>query len=250
VDIETLLIYYFRVIDPTSLNGQGNDRGVQYRTGIYYTDENDLPMIKNKLQEISKEYDQPIAVEVEPLKHFYKAEDYHQDYLENNPNGYCHIDLYSVVDPVIKADWYEKPADEILKDKLTEAQYEVTQNNHTEPSFSNEYHDTFEKGIYVDVVTGEPLFLSMDKFESACGWPSFSKPIIAEVICFVKDSTFNMIRTEVRSRVGDSHLGHVFEDGPKNQGGLRFCINSASIRLVDYDVMEKEGYGYLMYLFN
>ena len=250
VDLDTLLIYYFRVIDPTSLNRQGNDRGVQYRTGIYYTDHNDLSVIENRMKAVSQEYNQALAVEVEPLKHFYLAEDYHQDYLEKNPNGYCHIDMFSVIEPVIKAEWYKKPSDEVLKIKLTEAQYQVTQNNHTEPSFSNEYFDTFEKGLYVDVVTGEPLFLSKDKFESHCGWPSFSKPIHADVVRFERDNTFNMVRTEVRSRVGDSHLGHVFEDGPKEEGGLRFCINSASIRLIPYEDMEKEGYGYLTYLLN
>lgn len=248
VNLETLLDYYFKVIDPTSLNQQGNDRGLQYRTGIYYTNSDQVDIIQDKIDQIQEAYSKAIVVEVEPLKHYYLAEDYHQDYLEKNPNGYCHIDLFTVEEVVINPEWYPIPSDEDLKARLTDAQYRVTRLNETERAFSNEYWDFFEAGIYVDVVTGEPLFLSNDKYESACGWPSFTKPIIKDVIVYLEDKTFNMVRTEVRSRAGDSHLGHVFNDGPVDKGGLRYCINSASIKFIAYDDMQSQGYGYLMHL--
>jgi peptide methionine sulfoxide reductase msrA/msrB len=248
VSLDVLLDYYFKVIDPTSLNKQGNDKGVQYRTGIYYTNEADKEIIDTRMAIEQKSYSKPIVVEVEPLVHYYLAEEYHQDYLEKNPNGYCHIDLFTVEEVVIKEEWYPKPSDEVLREKLTDIQYEVTQNNNTERAFSNEYWDIFEPGLYVDVVTGEPLFLSTDKFESGCGWPSFSKPINKDVIIYEQDTSFNMVRTEVRSRAGDSHLGHVFEDGPKELGGLRYCINSAAINFIPLEDMVAEGYGYLVHL--
>lgn len=138
---------------------------------------------------------------------------------------------------------FVKPPTEQIKRTLTELQFEVTQHNATERPFNNIYWNHFEKGLYVDVVTGEPLFLSKDKFESSCGWPSFSRPIYKEAVRYVEDNSFRMHRIEVRSQIGDSHLGHVFDDGPEEQGGLRYCINSASIRFVPYDKMEEEGYG-------
>ena len=138
---------------------------------------------------------------------------------------------------------YNKPSEEELKEMLTVLQYEVTQNAKTERPYQNEYHDLFRKGIYVDIVSGEPLFLSTDKFNSGCGWPAFSKPIIAEVITEKVDLQFGMIRTEVRSRYADSHLGHVFTDGPRDKGGLRYCINSSSLRFIPVEKMEAEGYG-------
>ena len=143
---------------------------------------------------------------------------------------------------------YPKPSDDDLKRKLTDIQYRVTQKNETESSFSNEYWDNKEKGIYVDVATGEPLFSSSDKFDSGCGWPSFSKPIAKDVVTYREDKSYNMNRTEVRSRSGDSHLGHVFNDGPKELGGLCFCINSASIKFIPLKDMEDRGYGYLKHL--
>ena len=138
---------------------------------------------------------------------------------------------------------YNKPSKDELKEKLTELQYEVTQNAKTERPYQNEYDELFQKGIYVDIVSGEPLFLSTDKFNSGCGWPAFSKPIIPEVIREKVDLQFGMVRTEVRSRYADSHLGHVFADGPRDKGGLRYCINSSSLRFIPVEKMEAEGYG-------
>ncbi len=250
VDLKTLLQYYFRVIDPTSLNKQGNDRGSQYRTGIYYIHDDQIPIIQEVIDEEQKKYEKPIVVEVEPLKHYFLAEEYHQDYLKKNPNGYCHIDMSLADDIIIPENLYQKPSEEEIKNTLSPIQYEVTQENGTERPFTHEYWDQFAKGIYVDVVTGEPLFLSTDKFESSCGWPSFAKPIDQDVIQYVDDKTFNMIRTEVRSRIGDSHLGHVFDDGPRALGGLRYCINGSSLKFIPYEEMDQEGYGYLLKLFN
>lgn len=248
IKLEDLLNHYFKIIDPTSLNKQGNDRGSQYRTGIYYVDDSDKEVIDKVMNFQAKKYSEKIVVENMKLKNFTVAEDYHQDYLRKNPNGYCHIDLSKANEVVIDPTKYPKPSDDDLKRKLTDIQYRVTQKNETESSFSNEYWDNKEKGIYVDVATGEPLFSSSDKFDSGCGWPSFSKPIAKDVVTYREDKSYNMNRTEVRSRSGDSHLGHVFNDGPKELGGLRFCINSASIKFIPLKDMEDRGYGYLKHL--
>lgn len=255
ISLEDILAHYLRVVNPVSVNKQGNDVGTQYRTGIYYTDEADKTIIENILAKEQTKHDKPIAIEVEPLKQFYDAEEYHQDYLEKNPGGYCHIDL-SLADkpldkdeePVIDSSRYIKPSDEELKKSLTETQYDVTQNSATERAFSHEYHDSFKRGIYVDITTKEPLFSSTDKFESGCGWPSFSKPISKDVVKYFEDNSHFMHRTEVRSRSGDAHLGHVFNDGPKETGGQRYCINGASLEFIPYDEMDEKGYGYLKYL--
>ncbi|MEG0240635.1 peptide-methionine (R)-S-oxide reductase MsrB [Anaerorhabdus sp.] len=251
ISLEGILNKYFLVIDPTSLNKQGNDSGSQYRTGIYYVNMEDKDVINGVINEQQKKYSKDIVVEVEKLNNFYEAEEYHQDYLKKNPNGYCHIDLDAsgTLQDLIKIENYPIPSDEVLRLRLTAEQYAVTQENKTESAFSNEYFDNKEKGIYVDVVTGEPLFTSLDKYDSGCGWPSFVKPIIPEVVTEHVDTSFNMTRTEVRSRAGDTHLGHVFNDGPKERGGLRYCINSASIRFINYNKLEEEGYGFLTYLF-
>ena len=248
IKLEDLLNHYFKIIDPTSLNKQGNDRGSQYRTGIYYVDDSDKEVIDKVMNFQAKKYSEKIVVENMKLKNFTVAEDYHQDYLKKNPNGYCHIDLSKAGEVVIDPAKYPKPSDDDLKRKLTDIQYRVTQKNETESSFSNEYWDNKEKGIYVDVATGEPLFSSSVKFDSGCGWPSFSKPIAKDVVTYREDKSYNMNRTEVRSRSGDSHLGHVFNDGPKELGGLRFCINSASIKFIPLKDMEDRGYGYLKHL--
>ena len=255
ISLEDILAHYLRVVNPVSINKQGNDVGTQYRTGIYYTDEAEKAIIENVLAKEQTKHDKPIAIEVEPLKQFYDAEEYHQDYLEKNPGGYCHIDL-SLADkpldkdeePVIDSSRYIKPSDEELKKNLTDIQYDVTQNSATERAFSHEYHDNFKRGIYVDITTKEPLFSSTDKFESGCGWPSFSKPISKDVVKYFEDNSHFMHRTEVRSRSGDAHLGHVFNDGPKEMGGQRYCINGASLEFIPYDEMDEKGYGYLKYL--
>lgn len=246
ISLDKLLQYYFRVIDPTSINKQGNDRGRQYRTGIYYQNEQDKAVIEAALKTLQSKYQEPIRIEVEPLKNYVEAEEYHQDYLKKNPNGYCHIDIKKADEPLIDDKKYPKPSDAELKQKLTALQYDVTQGKHTERSFSNEYWDNFAPGIYVDITTGEPLFSSKDKFESGCGWPSFTKPIAAEVAEYQRDNSFNMTRIEVLSRSGHAHLGHVFDDGPRDKGGLRYCINSASIKFIPLDEMEKQGYGDLI----
>ena len=246
ISLDKLLQYYFRVIDPTSINKQGNDRGRQYRTGIYYQNEKDKAVIEAALKTLQSKYQEPIQIEVEPLKNYVEAEEYHQDYLKKNPNGYCHIDIKKADEPLIDDKKYPKPSDAELKQKLTALQYDVTQGKHTERSFSNEYWDNFAPGIYVDITTGEPLFSSKDKFESGCGWPSFTKPIAAEVAEYQKDNSFNMTRIEALSRSGHAHLGHVFDDGPRDKGGLRYCINSASIKFIPLDEMEKQGYGDLI----
>ena len=246
VSLREILLYYFRVIDPLSVNQQGNDRGRQYRTGIYYLDEEDLPTIYALVQEQERMLGRKIAVEVEKLRHYILAEDYHQDYLKKNPGGYCHIDVRDAEKPLIDAANYEKPSQAVLRENLSEESYRVTQEAATEAPFSNAYDQTFEEGIYVDITTGEPLFFAKDKFASGCGWPSFSRPISKELIHYYKDLSHGMERIEVRSRSGNAHLGHVFTDGPQELGGLRYCINSASLRFIAKDEMEEAGYGYLL----
>lgn len=250
VDLQLLLDLYFKTIDPTSLNRQGGDRGTQYRTGIYYTDKEDLPVIESAIQVLAKNYQKPLVVEVEPLTAFYKAEDYHQDYLDKNTGGYCHIspELFELAREANARKVYIKPDDATLRKTLTDQQYAVTQKDATEPAFQNAYWNEFREGIYVDITTGEPLFVSTDKFESDCGWPSFSKPIDKKLVNELSDASHGMKRVEVRSQTGNAHLGHVFTDGPKAKGGLRYCINSASLRFVPKDKMEAEGYGAYLHL--
>lgn len=246
-----LLALYYESIDPVSVNRQGGDRGAQYRTGIYYINNADLPVIERSIAQLQTRYDKPIAIEVAPLHNFSPAEDYHQKYLDKNPGGYCHISTAkfeqaakAVVDPTA----YSVPDADTLRQTLTGTQYEVTQNSATEPPFQNAFWNAFEPGIYVDITTGEPLFTSSDKFESGCGWPSFSKPIDPGVIREKQDASHGMRRVEVRSRAGDAHLGHVFDDGPRETGGLRYCINSASLRFIPKDEMAQQGYGDLLVL--
>ncbi len=246
VSLREILLYYFRVIDPLSVNQQGNDRGRQYRTGIYYKDEEDLPTINTVVREQELLIGRKIAVEVEKLRHYILAEDYHQDYLKKNPGGYCHIDVRDAEKPLIDAANYEKPSQAVLRENLSEESYRVTQEAATEAPFTNAYDQTFEEGIYVDITTGEPLFFAKDKFASGCGWPSFSRPISKELIHYYQDLSHGMERIEVRSRSGNAHLGHVFTDGPQELGGLRYCINSASLRFIAKDEMEEAGYGYLL----
>lgn len=246
VTLREILLYYFRVIDPLSINKQGNDIGRQYRTGIYYTNDTDAPIIAEVTKEQEEQFGQKIAVEVEPLRHYVLAEEYHQDYLKKNPSGYCHINVNDAYQPLVDPSQYEKPSELTLKETLSEEAYQVTQHAATERPFQNEYFATFEEGIYVDVTTGEPLFFAGDKFDSGCGWPSFTRPIAKDVIKYYQDKSHGMERIEVRSRSGNAHLGHVFTDGPQEQGGLRYCINSAALRFIKKEEMEETGYGYLL----
>ena len=249
IPLPFLLELYYDSIDPTSLNRQGGDKGTQYRTGIYYVRPEDEQVIRESLNRLQSRLNKPVAVEYLPLDNYYPAEEYHQKYLDKNPGGYCHIGLEKIekaaqasVDPTLF-----KPADKKkLRQELTEQQYRVTQEAATEPPFQNEFYDHYAPGIYVDITTGEPLFASSDKFESGCGWPSFTRPIDPHVVKEFMDKSLFHVRTEVRSRVGNAHLGHVFEDGPKEMGGLRYCINSAALRFIPKDQMEAKGYGKLL----
>ncbi len=247
ISLDLILQLYYNVIDPLSQDRQGNDVGTQYRTGIYYTYDQDSDTILNSLQELQNKYNKPIAIEVMPLQNFWPAEEYHQKYLDKNPGGYCHIsgDKFKKAMQVRELRYKPKSQEE-LKATLSEMQYNVTQHNVTEPPYTNEYCDNVEEGIYVDITTGEPLFSSNDKFASVCGWPSFSQPISPDVVCRFDDHSHSMRRVEVRSKTGNAHLGHVFDDGPRETGGLRYCINSASLKFIPKDKMAKEGYGYLL----
>ncbi len=244
-----LFEYYFRIIDPTSVNKQGNDRGSQYRTGIYYTNPDYAPIVPAALAKEQANYKKPIVVENQLLTHFYPAEEYHQDYLIKNPNGYCHIDLKKAEEPLTQnkpkgfdMKTYKKPSDAELRQMLTPEQYRITQENGTEYAFSHSYDELFDPGLYVDVVSGQPLFSSDDKYNSHCGWPSFTRPVDDKVIKKLADYSHNMQRIEVRSQAADSHLGHVFPDGPSDRGGLRYCINGASLRFIPYADLEAQGY--------
>lgn len=250
ISLDELLNYYFRAINPTILNRQGNDVGTQYRTGIYYEDaQNDLPVIEKAVEKEQENHRAEIVTEVLPLENFYPAEEYHQDYLVKNPLGYCHISFAKLYDESyvsVDPDKYERPSDIERRAMLDDETYDVTQMNGTEPAFENEFFDNHDPGLYVDVVTGEPLFSSRDKYDSGCGWPSFTKPVDWDVIVYREDLSFDMVRTEVRSRVGDTHLGHVFNDGPEEAGGRRYCINSLSLRFVPLEDMVEEGYGFFL----
>lgn len=243
VSLPFLLDMYFRTIDPTSINRQGNDHGTQYRTGIYYTDSADAPVVEAALARVAGRYTRPVVVEAGRLANFYPAEDYHQDYIGKNPGGYCHIDRELMrIAAQARDSRAGKTEEEDLKARLTPMQYAVTQQNATEPPFGNEYYMEARPGIYVDVVSGEPLFLSTDKFHSGCGWPAFSKPVSATAVEEHPDRSHGMTRTEVRSAGAGSHLGHVFNDGPVSSGGLRYCINSAALKFIPLDSMEAAGY--------
>jgi len=252
VSLDTILFSYFYVIDPTVENQQGADIGSEYQTGVYYLNDADKETL-DRIVAIEVERYPQFVVEIEPLEVFYEAEEYHQNYLDKNPNGVCHINPGQIAwmeQIIIDPANYKRPDDSEIKERLTELQYQVTQEDHTEEPFHNAYWDFFEKGIYVDVVSGEPLFSSLDKFESPCGWPAFSKGIDINTFFFIEDYSQDMVRLEVRSRAANSHLGHVFQGEPDSPTGTRFCINSAALRFVSYEEMDAEGYGYLKFLFD
>lgn len=240
LSLSKLIQYFLRAIDPFSINKQGGDEGIQYRTGIYSTDEDELDEVRRIIKHAESFETKPFAIEILPLQDYSSAEEYHQDYLDKNPNGYCHIPLGLANEPLIDDTLYVRPSDEELKETLTSESYHITQESGTDAPFSHEYTDEFKPGVYVDITTGEPLFTSTKKFESHCGWPSFTKPINKDVIRYYEDSSHGMERIEVRSRIGNAHLGHVFEDGPN--GSLRYCINGSALRFIPLEEMEQAGY--------
>jgi len=260
-----LLDVFWKQIDPTDPGGQFVDRGKQYKTAIFYHDKEQKTLAEKSKAKLDKSgrYKKPIVTEIIKATRFYKAEDYHQDYYKENPLRYKYYRYSSGRDQHLKKIWgnkakteesrnynkkYKKISEKELKEKFTPLQYRVTQEDGTERAFNNEYWNNKKQGIYVDIVSGEPLFSSTDKYDSKTGWPSFTKPLEPENIVKVEDRGLFTVRTEVRSKHADSHLGHVFPDGPEPTG-LRYCINSAALRIILKEDLEKEGYGEYIKLF-
>jgi peptide methionine sulfoxide reductase msrA/msrB len=269
------LVFY---ADPTDATGSFSDRGVQYAPAIYFENDEEKKIAREVIEKVNsnKIYDKPISIEILPRTKFWPAEAYHQDYYKKNPIRYNlyrqssgrdkfinehkkkaaekgflqNQPVYDELPENLDFKDYQKPSDEALKSNLSELQYKVTQKEGTERAFNNEYADNTAEGIYVDRISGEPLFSSRDKYDSGTGWPSFVKPIDSEKVVLREDNSFFSKRIEVRSRYADSHLGHVFDDGPKDRGGKRYCLNSAALLFVPKEEMSDRGYGKLMHLFD
>jgi peptide methionine sulfoxide reductase msrA/msrB len=264
---EALVRHFFTHVDPADPDGQFVDRGPQYRTAIFYSNGEQKKVAERLKQELNESgvLDGPVATEILPLERFYKAETYHQDYYQEHSIRYQFYRAGSGRDAYLGDTWTEgavrkafggenasnhdenrtswsRPSREEIKERLTKMQFQVTQEDATEPAFQNEYWDEKRDGIYVDIVSGQPLFSSQDKFESGTGWPSFTRPIAEDAVTTREDRSLFSVRTEVRSSLADSHLGHVFEDGPRPTG-LRYCINSAALRFIPVEDLEQEGLG-------
>jgi peptide methionine sulfoxide reductase msrA/msrB len=264
VSYAQLLDWFWRHVDPTDPDGSFVDRGKQYRSAIFYATDEERRLAEESKARLaaSGRFDKPVATEIRPLTTFYEAEAYHQDYHDTHALKYNFYRYRSGRDqfldkvwgkdkdapPAVQIGGFVKPSREELKKKLSPMQYKVTQEEGTEPPYKNEYWDNHAEGIYVDIVSGEPLFSSTDKYESGTGWPSFTKPLEPGNIVEKEDRSLFATRTEVRSRLADSHLGHVFDDGPP-PAGLRYCMNSAALRFIPKENLEKEGYSQYRILF-